>query len=632
MFTCVSTIAMFYIMCMIAVDDSINEMPGAYSIYTILMFGTIVIGLFSAIFLFYTNSFLMKRRKKELGLYNILGMEKNHIAKILLYETLITGIVTIFLGLLSGILFSKLIFLLLFKMLHFSVPMGFYISRFSMIVTTALFCGIFLLTLLFNLMQIHLSNPIELLKGSNTGEREPKSKRMITLIGLLTTGVGYFIALTTESPLEAIYLFFIAVVLVIIGTYCLFTAGSIALLKTLRKNKNYYYRTKHFTSISGMIYRMKQNAVGLANICILSTAVLVMVSTTVSLYISVDEELANICHNDIAITFFNLESEDYEKHVDAVKAEAEKQNRVISNMLNYNYLEIYAEKSGESFMTDGGNRVSNSNTSDLYFITANEYEKLSGINVSLAENEVLVYSSKGNISDSFKLFNKEYKVKNKLNDFPVKGDYSAVYMGVYYIVVSDDEVLSEIYEEQINAFGENANKLENYLAFDIDGTKEEKISFADSVYNEINESEYNFESKQELESEFYSMIGGFLFLGLFLGLLFLTATVLIIYYKQISEGYDDKERFDIMQKVGMSRNEVKVSIRSQIIKVFFLPLIMSIIHIAAAFKMITKLLALFNLTNVLLFLKCTVATIIVFAVFYGIVYSLTARVYYKIVQ
>ena len=426
MFTCVSTIAMFYIMCMIAVDDSINEMPGAYATYTILMFGTIVIGLFSAIFLFYTNSFLMKRRKKELGLYNILGMEKNHIAKILLYETLITGIVTILLGLLSGILFSKLVFLLLFKMLHFSVPMGFYISRFSMIVTAALFCGIFILTLLFNLMQIHLSNPIELLKGSNTGEREPKSKRMITLIGLSTTGIGYFIAITTESPLEAIFLFFIAVVLVIIGTYCLFTAGSIALLKILRKNKNYYYRTKHFTTISGMIYRMKQNAVGLANICILSTAVLVMVSTTISLYISVDEELANICHNDIAITFFNMDNEDYEKHVDAVKSEAKKQNRIISNMLKYSYLEIYAEKSGEDFITDGDNRVSNSNTSDLYFITANEYEKLSGTNVSLAENEVLVYSSKGNISDSFKLFNKEYKVKKKFNEFPINGNYSVI--------------------------------------------------------------------------------------------------------------------------------------------------------------------------------------------------------------
>jgi putative ABC transport system permease protein len=458
---------------MIAHDEGINEMSGAGYVAQILMFGTIVIGLFSAVFLFYTNSFLMKRRKKELGLYNILGMEKRHIAKILFCETLITMFVTMFLGLLSGILFSKIIFLLLFKLIYFSVPLGFYVSVNSLFITLAVFCGIFFFTLLFNLMQIHMSNPIELLKGSNTGEREPKSKKLLTFIGIVTTGTGYYIALTTESPLNALYLFFIAVILVIIGTYCLFTAGTVAMLKSLRKNKNYYYQTKHFTSISGMIYRMKQNAVGLANICILSTAVLVMVSTTVSLYISTDEQLENRCPNDISITFYNKKGEYQEKAIEKIKSLALEQKRNISSLANYSYLEFSAEKKGDTFSTDSGNYISNSNISDLYFVTADEYERLTGNSKNLNENEVLVYSTEKFEGNSFKLFDKQYNIKENLVEFPNKSDYTAIFVNIYYIVVRDDEVLNEIYNNQLHAFREDASKFQNYLAFDIDGKREE---------------------------------------------------------------------------------------------------------------------------------------------------------------
>jgi putative ABC transport system permease protein len=382
---------------------------------------------------------------------------------------------------------------------------------------------------------------------------------------------------------------------------------------------------------------MKQNAVGLANICILSTAVLVMVSTTVSLYISTDEQLANRCPNDISITFYNKKGEYQEKAIEKIKNLALEQKRNISNMANYSYLEFSAEKEGDTFNTDSGNYISNSNISDLYFITSDEYERLTGIRKNLSENEALVYSSEEFEGDSFKIFDKQYNIKEKLEEFPSKSDYTAIFVNVYYIVVKDDEILSEIYNNQLNSFGEDASKYQNYLAFDIDGTREEKVAFADAVYSEIKldkeeYADYFFESKQGLENEFHMLIGGFLFLGLFLGFLFLTATVLIIYYKQISEGFDDRERYDIMQKVGMSRSEVKDSIRGQIVKVFCLPLIMAIIHIAAAFKMITKLLLLFNLTNVPLFAVCTAATIAAFAVIYFIVYTLTARVYYKIVQ
>ncbi|MEL7649030.1 MAG: ABC transporter permease [Sedimentibacter sp.] len=636
MITCISSVAMFYIMRMISLNEGIKEMPGSYSVTTILMLGTIVIGIFSAIFLFYTNSFLMKRRKKEIGLYNILGMEKKHIARILFFETSITGAATICLGLLWGILFSKLIFMFMFRLLHFTVPLGFFVSRVSIVTTIVLFCGIFLLNLFYNLMQIHLSNPIDLLKGSSTGEREPKSKKVLALVGIASTGTGYYIALVTKSPLSAMYLFFIAVILVIVGTYCLFTAGSIVVLKRLKQNRNYYYRTKHFTSISGMIYRMKQNAVGLANICILSTAVLVMISTTVALYMGVDEQLENRCPNDVTIALENPKDSDPAAIKDIVQNNADKLGRNISSMFDYQYLEFYAEREGDKFVTDGMNSVTSTNISDLYFITTGQYEKITGEHLELKDREVLFYSCSKNKTDSFTLFDNSYTVKANLEEFPIREDYTAVFVDVYYIVANEKD-MEEIYENQLSEFKDDAARYSYYAAFDSDGTKEEKSALADSIYSDIVSSkkgtiELSFQSKQQLEEEFYAMIGGFLFLGIFLGLLFLSATVLIIYYKQISEGYDDRERFEIMQKVGMSRSEVRTSIKSQIIKVFFLPLAASIIHIAAAFKMITRLLLLFNLTNVWLFAVCTVVTIAVFAAIYFIVYAMTARVYYRIVQ
>lgn len=636
--TGVCTIAMFYVMCMISTNDGIKKMPGAGSLSSILFFGTVVVGIFAAIFLFYTNSFLMKRRKKEIGLYNILGMEKRHIAKILFFETVVTGIGTVIVGLFCGILLSKLIFMLLFRLLRFSVPMGFTISETSLIISSILFCGIFLLTLLSNLVQIKLAKPIELLKGGNTGEREPKSKWVLTVIGLLTLGAGYTIAIITESPLDAIGLFFIAVVLVIVGTYCLFVAGSIALLKLLCKNKGYYYQTGHFTAVSGMIYRMKQNAVGLANICILSTMVLVMVSTTVSLYVGVDDALKNRFPADIAITLLKPADGDMKIAIASAEAAAKKQNRIVSNLLNYNYLAFSAGRSGDAFTTDIENHTYDSKTSELCFLTVNEYERLGGSALKLDKNEVAVYDNRRQLGDSFTLMGKTYHVAERLESFPIEGDYSAMLMNFYYIIVSDETVFDDIYKGQTAAYGNRASTITGYIAFDLDGSKDQKIAaykvIAQAVKSAVVKEgrPVSTECRQATESDFYAMYGGFLFLGLFLGLLFLMATVLIIYYKQISEGYDDKERFEIMQKVGMSRDEVRASINSQIIKVFFLPLVMAFIHIAAAFKMITKLLSVMNLSNIPLFALCTAATLLIFAGIYGIVYFMTAKVYYRIVS
>ncbi|NBJ14603.1 MAG: FtsX-like permease family protein [Dehalobacter sp. 4CP] len=646
--TCIITVAMFYIMRYIATNSSLNDMLGAGSLKEILFFGSIVVGIFAAIFLFYTNSFLMKRRKKELGLYNILGMEKRHIAWVLLFETFIVAAVSLVLGLFLGILLSKLIILILFEMLKFTIPWGFSVSSASLLVSVLLFFGIFLATLLFNLMEIRLAKPIELLHGGQTGEREPKTKWMLAILGILTLGAGYTIAIVTESPLSAVSLFFIAVVLVIVGTYCLFTAGSIALLKLLRSNKHFYYQTKHFIAVSGMIYRMKQNAVGLANICILSTMVLIMVSTTVSLYSGMENLLDNRFPTDISVGFKNPTDGEMEDRLRQLQDTVSEQGRSLSKLTDYTALSFAVSRDGNTFATDTNNYVSSSDASELCFITATEYEHLTGKTVTPAADEVLVYSNGGQIGESFSLFNQSFRVREHLDSIPITGQFNARLVDGYFMVVSDDTVLNQLYTQQKTAYGDRASSIRGEISFNLDGTDEEKLVCYDAIKAVLNKplssesaaaytGEYidhlsTMECKQAAASDFYALYGGFLFLGLFLGTLFLMATVLIIYYKQISEGYDDKERFEIMQKVGLSRSEVKRAISSQIVIVFFLPILMAGIHILAAFKMITKLLAVLNLTNIPLFIGCTIGTILIFGLIYGVVYALTARVYYRIVS
>lgn len=640
--TGIGTVAMFYIMCMIATNEGIKKMPGASSLTSILGFGSVVIGVFSTIFLFYTNSFLIKRRKKELGLYNILGMGKRHIARILFFETLLVCICAITLGLAFGIMLSRLIFLLLFKILTFTVPIGFIISAFSLKISVLLFGAIYFATLLSNLIQIRLSKPIELLKGGNIGEREPKTKWLLAVIGLVTLSAGYIIALATKSPLKAIACFFFAVLLVIVGTYCLFTAGSIALLKLLRKNKGYYYKTKHFITVSGMIYRMKQNAAGLASICILSTMVLVTVSTTVSLYIGTDNQLSNRYPTDIAITANVSDNQQSADILQTIKSTAASQNRTISNLTDYHSLSFTVIKKGDAFTAGQTNLIYNSDVTYLSFFTAGEYAKLSGKQVSLSPNEVLIYSHNDQTMDSFTLFGRRFRAVRYLSQFPIGGGYTDALIDSYYVVVKDGETLDEIYNAQSQAYGGDASRIKYDVSFNINGDKKQKIACFSAIAGavkqlvaktqaDVNDSVYA-ECRQSAENGFYATYGGFLFIGIFLGLLFLMATVLIIYYKQISEGYNDKERFEIMQKVGMSQDEIKSSIRAQIVMVFFLPLAAAVLHIAAAFRMITKLLSLFNLTNIPLFITCTAFSIIVFGIIYCIVYALTAKAYYKIIS
>ncbi|EOR24490.1 MULTISPECIES: ABC transporter permease [Clostridium] len=631
--TCISSIAMFYIMHFISVNDGLDVMSGGRELKIILNLGTYVIGLFSIIFLFYTNSFLIKRRKKELGLYNILGMEKRHIAKVLFWEIFFVTLISMVLGLLLGIGVSKLIFLVLLKILHFKVPMGFFISTKSLIITAALFGFIFVLTLLNNLRQIYLAKPVELLKGGQVGEKEPRTRWVLTLIGLTSLGSGYYIAVTTEAPLAALNRFFLAVILVMIGTWALFTAGSIALLKMLRKNKKFYYKTNHFINVSGMIYRMKQNAIGLANICILSTTVLVMISTTVSLYIGMEDVLRTRYPRDISISAENVSKEQAEELNSMIKEQAEKNGTAMEDIVKYRSFSL-AMIQDKNYFTDDSNDLDANNLCFLELIPLSEYNDLENKSITLNENEVLLFTYRGGIAeDSLNILDNEFKIKERINNMTVDGIASAIVANGYFVVVPDEKTIEEVYDSSTRADGD-MGELSYYFAFDTDDNAEKEITLTNEINNKIQELSVNgsCEGVEESRESFFSLYGGLFFLGIFLGVLFIMATVLIIYYKQISEGYDDKERFEIMKKVGMSKEEIKKSISSQVLMVFFMPLLTAIIHIAFAFKVIVKLLAVLNLTNVTLFAFCTAGTIFVFAIFYAIVYVLTSKVYYKIVS
>lgn len=581
-----------------------------------------MIVVFAVIFLFYTNSFLIKRRKKEIGVYNILGMGKRHIARMMAVETILTAGISILGGLVFGIIFGKLMYLLLLKILHNSVDMQFSVNGTAIVQTVILFAGIFLLTYLYNILQIQLVNPVELLHGGNQGEKEPKSRWLLVIVGVAALGNGYWIALTTEAPLEALLKFFVAVVCVIIGTYALFIAGSIVVLKILRKNKAYYYNPKHFTSVSGMIYRMKQNGAGLANICVLSTMVLVMVSTTVSLYAGMEDILDSRFPRDVSIVCNEADTNKEETLQRLIKEQCEKAGVKITDRVRYRYGSMNAVLKGNNL-----EKVEQYYPDNHFYyvemITQEEYNRIEKKNVSLKEQEILTYTTNGKCGKKqINIAGQNYQVKKELSEMTSQPKSTAEMYKTLYIVFANAEQIERIesfsYADKFNLKGD-------------DGKQKEAL---EQIQNEFYEKfpDGTMESRMLSRSSFYELYGGLFFIGIYLGSMFVMATVLIIYYKQISEGYDDRERYQIMQKVGMSKKEVKRSIRSQVLSVFFLPLIVAVIHVAVAFKVMTKILGVLNLTNVSLFAVCTIITIAVFAVFYIIVYSITAKEYYRIVN
>ena len=620
--SCGALAAMYYILRFLTWNEVIQTVRGAAYLQTMMFIGCFVVALFSTVLLLYANSFVMKRRQKELGLYNILGLEKRHIAALCIWETLLCAIAVIPGGIAAGILLSKLILLLLLKLVQIPVQFGFSVSVRGMGETAALLGALFLLALLWNLLRLGRSRPIELLHSDSAGEREPKTKRLLALLGLASLLGGYAIAVTTRNPVDALMLFFVAVILVMIGTYCLFTAGSIALLKRLRANKGFYYQTRHFTAVSGLLYRMKQNAVGLANICILACMVLVTVSGTLCLYLGAQTSLDSKYPDDILVTQTLKDGVDPAATLGLVQRAVADAGRQVTNLRYETSASFHARYSGNTLLTD----MSQSGLlTEVTILTAEEYSRLTGETVSLEENQVLSYvDGDFQLPETFFLAYEEspVQVKARLDSFPA-GDSAIVTNEITLGLVADGALAERLMNMDLarRTFRIHLNS---------DGTDGEKLACAKAILA-VSDGNYGVASRQEMAEEFYAMYGGFLFLGIFLGLLFLLATVLIIYYKQISEGYEDQRRYQIMQQVGMSRREVGSSIRGQILLVFFLPLLAAGLHILAAFPMLCRILELFGLYDVGLFALCTAGTLAVFAAVYALVYGLTARTYERIV-
>lgn len=644
---------MFYNMSAIRHNEGLEGIRGAGFVIEIMGMGTWIIAIFVSIFLFYTNSFIMKRRKKELGVYNILGMEKKHIVRVLFWEALFTFLATVGGGLVGGILFNKFLTMLLYWMTGLAESIPFYVSQRSCVQTVTLFGAICVATLIYNFMQIQMANPIELLRSTNAGEREPKTKMLMAVLGVVCIGGGYFISITTTNPLQAIFLFFVAVLLVIIGTYYIFTAGSIAFLKILRKNKKYYYQTRHFTTVSGMIYRMKQNAVGLANICILSTMVLVMVSTTVSMYAGLEDELDSRCPRELAVTF-EFETVPSKETTDRMIAELKEcvteNGRSVEGQGEITDTSLMMQRvDGNTFDIVDDEFFDYSRVTMAAVMTRESCEAYFGTEMEEIKDGEAVIVTKPHLGLETVIFNgREYRVAEELELHENEDYIVGLIEGVMYLIVKDDAELQRVYENLSTTYATQQHRtglyVEYQIGIDIDGTPQEKLECLSQIRADINTWQvdgvsrigepfvyFHVESREEDRESFLGQNGALLFLGLFLGMMFLMETVLIIYYKQISEGYEDKERYAIMERVGMSNTEVKASINSQVRTVFFLPLVTAVIHLAAAFPLLKRLLSLLNLTNSTVFVWCLSGTVIVFAVIYLGVFMLTSKSYYKIV-
>ena len=652
--TCIGMVMMFYIVSFLSISDILNSMPGGDTMQMMLGFGCGVIGVFALIFLFYTNSFLVRRRKKEFGLYNILGMGKWNLARVLLWESLIIAGISLAIGLFFGIVFSKFAELAMINILSAEITFSLTIAPQAIIQTLALFAGIFLLILLNTLRQIHLTNPIELLHSENVGEKPPKANCFFALAGVVILGGAYYLAVSIEDPIMAMLWFFVAVIMVIVATYLLFISGSVAVCRILQKKKNYYYKANHFVSVSSMAYRMKRNGAGLASICILCTMVLVMVSSTVCLYIGTEDSLRayyprNICLDTQASKISTIDSETTEKIRELSDQVLLENGQEGKNTLDYRVAEFPGYISDGVVQTDQSSvptfqLSAYSDIWQVFVISLDDYNRLMGQQETLRDDEVLIYTTieNGYTEETIAIDDaKPMKVKKAVTHFTDNGIDAVETVPSLYIFVPDLEQYLAPLMDATDDNGNPAIELHWFYGFDLECDDEIQIQIYRQIQNGLGQLSFSSEDDsfviqcESVANErqvFYGLYGGLFFLGILLGVVFIFAAVLIIYYKQISEGYEDQSRFEIMQKVGMTQKDIRKSINSQVLTVFFLPLIAAGIHLCFAFPLISKLLTLFNLTNLYLLILTTIACYLIFTLFYMLVYKITSKAYYSIVS
>ncbi len=652
--TCIGMVMMFYIVSFLSISDILNSMPGGDTMQMMLGFGCGVIGVFALIFLFYTNSFLVRRRKKEFGLYNILGMGKWNLARVLLWESLIIAGISLAIGLFFGIVFSKFTELAMINILSAEITFSLTIAPQAIIQTLALFAGIFLLILLNTLRQIHLTNPIELLHSENVGEKPPKANWFFALAGVVILGGAYYLAVSIEDPIMAMLWFFVAVIMVIVATYLLFISGSVAVCRILQKKKNYYYKANHFVSVSSMAYRMKRNGAGLASICILCTMVLVMVSSTVCLYIGTEDSLRayyprNICLDTQASKISTIASETTDRIRELSDQVLLENGQEGKNTLDYRVAEFSGYISDGVVQTDQSSvptfqLSAYSDVWQVFVISLDDYNRLMGQQETLRDDEVLIYTTIENgYTEETIAFDdaKPMKVKKVITNFTQNGIDAVETVPSLYIFVPDLEQYLAPLMDATDDNGNPAIELHWFYGFDLECDDEIQIQIYRQIQNGLGQLSFSSEDDsfviqcESVANErqvFYGLYGGLFFLGILLGVVFIFAAVLIIYYKQISEGYEDQSRFEIMQKVGMTQKDIRKSINSQVLTVFFLPLIAAGIHLCFAFPLISKLLTLFNLTNLYLLILTTIACYLIFTLFYMLVYKITSKAYYSIVS
>ena len=640
------TIMSFYILSSLAFGDNLNKLPnGIDATKQVLSLGIIVIAIFSTIFLFYTYSFLVKRRVKEFGLYSVLGMTKKQIAKILVLETIFIAVTTIVLGIGLGIIFDKLMLLVLLKLFSAGVSFGFSITPIAIVFSVLLFGGIFFLLLLYTVIKIARLRIVALLKDENKGEKEPKSRWILAIIGLALIGYGYYTAQTVQNPVKALLVFFYAVVAVIIGTYLVFMAVSITVLKIMKNNKNFYYKPKNFISVSGLLYRMKRNAVGLANICILSTMVLVTMGSTSALYAGMEKSYNERFPRQLMIAGYNSTSEKLKEIENNAKLAAKEAGTEVEDLVSYNSLPMVGRLVEDKFNFESNVGVDLSNVKMIVVLQLKDYNKFANKNKTLESNEILLHiDKKGDYNhNSISLNGSDYKIKEKLSEFPgTIGSATANIMDTYYAVVKDEKEatklatkLTELSSKELEKRGISIQTgtptLQNYVAFNIkDTTKEAKV--IESFKKLEKQSGIEIEGKEENKLTFRGVFASFLFIGVFISFIFVISQVVIMYYKQISEGYEDKGNFEIMRKVGITDKQIKQSIRSQVLLIFFSPLIIATLHTIVAYPFIEKILRLFLITDSSIFLQALAVTIVVFAIFYLIVYAITSKIYYRIIK
>lgn len=645
--TCIGMVMMYYIILFLAKSPVIEQLPGSATLASLLGLGSWVIAFFAMLFLFYSNSFLIRRRKKEFGLYNILGMGKWNISKILFWESVMIAAIALGIGLGAGIALSKLFELSMANLMSGQISYDFTISTSGIGMTLIVFGGIFGLILLNSLCQISLNNPVALLRGGNTGEKPPKAKWLMTIVGVVILAAAYYLAVNLEDPATILVLFFVAVLMVIAATYLLFISGSVTLCRILQKNKRYYYKANHFVSVSSMAYRMNRNGTGLASICILLTMVLVMLSSTTALFVGSEDSLHSRYPKDININLSMDSLQDVqEENVCHYREE-------IENLLDTHQVEPQTVHDYRVVTTSGVLYGDNLDTSEsafttlntlnmgetstvvlAYFLSLDDYNQVMGENQTLEEDQVLIYPFRMEYTAPTFQINggEEYQVKAVVDNFVDNGNSAMTIFPTVFVFVPNLETAIAPIQQLADFSGDSILDYEWYYGFNLDRPAEEQISICGEIRQLESFQDANIESLEANRVDFYSLFGGLFFLGIMLSIVFLIAAVLIIYYKQVSEGYEDQGRFEIMQKVGMTKRDIRKSINSQMLTVFFLPLVTAGIHLCFAFPMISKMLRMFNLWNTLLLIETTAGCFVIFGVFYALVYRITSNAYFNIVS